>query len=802
MAVIKKKKIKFPLNKTQILHDYKIAELSREISYMSRREVLTGKAKFGILGDGKELPQIVLAHFFKDGDFRSGYYRDQTLMLALDNVTVSELFAQLYADPDPANEPHSAGRQMNAHFATHSLDENGEWNDLLKIKNTSSDVSCTSGQMARAVGLALASKKYREIEALHAENKFSDKGNEVVYVTIGDASTSEGPFWESVNAIGVMGVPMVISVWDDGYGISVPIEYQTTKSSISSVLAGFQIEKGTNGIEIIIAKAWDYEGLYAAYAKAEKIAREKHIPCLVHVQEVTQPQGHSTSGSHERYKSKDRLQWEKDTDCILSLRKWIIANKIATEATLDEIRDGAIKEAKDGKNKAWKDFSNVIKAEINEVKQLYANIANEINDSGIESIQKELASLLDPLRRDLMENVQKALVQLYAHNAHPSTKALSDWNTRFIQKGINTYKSNLYSESSKAAINIESVAPSYSDDSPLINGSQVLNAAFDNILERDPRVVAFGEDVGQIGDVNQGFAGMQEKYGVDRVFDTGIREHTIMGQAIGMAMRGLRPIAEIQYLDYFIWGLQPISDDLATIRWRSGGRQQAPCIIRTRGHRLEGIWHSGSPMGMLINSVRGVYLLVPRNMTQAAGFYNTMLASDDPAIIVECLNGYRLKERLPDNIGEFRVPIGIPEVIREGSDVTVVTYGSVIREAMKAAKQLEQIGVSVEIIDVQTLLPFDVKHQIVESIKKTNRVVFLDEDVPGGGTAYMMQKVLEEQGAYYYLDSKPKCIAALENRPAYGSDGDYFCKPVVADIFKGIYEMMNEFDPQTYPDFF
>ena len=802
MSTVKKKNTQYKLSKDQVLKDYKIAVLSREISYISRREVLTGKAKFGILGDGKELPQVVLSHFFQEGDFRAGYYRDQTLMLALDNVTPPQLYAQLYADPDLTKEPHSAGRQMNAHFSTHSLDENGEWNDLLKIKNSSPDVSCTSGQMARAVGLALASKKYKAVKQLHKKNSFSNKGNEVTFVTIGDASTSEGPFWEAVNAVGVMQVPMVISVWDDGYGISVPIDYQTTKASISEVLKGFQKEDETNGIDIYRVKGHDYEALYETYQKAIKRTRTTHIPCLIHVQELTQPQGHSTSGSHERYKSKERLNWEDEVDCIASLRTWILENELASVEELEAIKEAAIKEAKAAKKQAWKEFTDPIKAEIHTVNQLYTQIIAQIPDSGLEVVQKELGNLINPLRRDLMENVQAALVKLFAHHTHPTVQALLNWNKTATQKGLDSYSSHLYSESAKAAMNIEAVPATYSDDSPKINGSQVLNACFDAILERDPRVFAFGEDVGKIGDVNQGFAGLQEKYGEERVFDTGIREHTIMGQAIGMALRGLRPIAEIQYLDYFIWGLQPVSDDLATIRWRSAGRQKAPCIIRTRGHRLEGIWHSGSPLGMLLHSVRGICLLVPRNMTQAAGFYNTMLASDDPAIIIECLNGYRIKEVLPDNIADFKVPVGIPEVIREGNDVTVVTYGSVCREALKAAQQLAQVGISVEIVDVQSLLPFDRHHAILESIKKTNRVVFLDEDIPGGATAYMMQKVLEEQGAYYYLDSLPKCITALPNRPAYGSDGDYFCKPVAADIFKGIYELMHEFDPQNFPDFY
>ncbi|QQS28640.1 MAG: transketolase [Sphingobacteriales bacterium] len=785
----------------EVLDDYRLGRLSREASILGRKEVLSGKAKFGILGDGKELPQIAMSKVFEKGDFRSGYYRDQTLMMALGNVTVPQLFAQLYAHPDLEEEPHSAGRQMNAHFATRSLNEQGEWNDLMQIKNTSADISSTAGQMPRAVGLALASKKYREIDTLQEFNKFSDNGNEVVFVTIGDASTSEGIFWEAMNAAGVMKIPMIVSVWDDGYGISVPIEFQTTKGSISELMSGFKTDEKASGFEIYTVFAWDYPSLIKTYQTAVANARKTHTPVLIHVKEVTQPQGHSTSGSHERYKSKERLQWEIDKDCLLGFRNWILDTGLADVQTLDIIDDDAKAEAKEAQRTAWKQFNLPIQNDLKHTLEIFDRLLKVVDQPEILTNAKlALQSELNPTRREVAHHIRKTLAELRFE--HPQNiKELRDWNNSFQKNNLQLYTTYLHSHSKLNALLVEEIPPVYSPSSKMVNGFEVLNGCFDAIFDRDPRVLAFGEDLGQIGDVNQGFAGLQSKYGIERVFDTGIREATIIGQGIGLAMRGLRPIAEIQYLDYFIYGLQPIADDLATLHYRTYGGQKAPMIIRTRGHRLEGIWHTGSPIGMILNSVRGVYLLTPRNMVQAAGFYNTMMQSDEPAIIIECLNGYRLKEMMPDNLSTFTVPLGVPDVLKEGKDITLITYGSSCRIALEAANRLEQAGISLEVIDAQTLLPFDIHHKTVSSLKKTNRLIVLDEDVPGGASAYIMQQILETQGGYYYLDSAPVTLTAKANRGAYGSDGDYFCKPNAEDVFETAYAIMNEADPSSYPMF-
>lgn len=785
----------------EVLNDFRICCISREASLLARKEVLTGKAKFGIIGDGKEVPQVAMARAFKKGDFRSGYYRDQTLMFALELATVEEFFAQLYADTE--NDPFSSGRQMNSHYATRLVDEDGNWIDHTENYNISADISSTGGQMARALGLALASKKYREIQTLADANpKLTRNGDEVCFCTIGDASTSEGVFWETMNAAGVLQVPLAVSVWDDGYGISVPIDYQTIKKSISKALSGFERTETEEGFDIYTAKAWDYPTLCNLYETGVQKVRETHTPALFHILEVTQPQGHSTSGSHERYKSKDRLQWEEDRDCIRIMRQWIIDSGIAPAEEVDKIAEEAKKFVRQAKTKAWKAFNDPVKKAIRELNALYDDLLKVEEVAALAAeLKKELNGLLTPLFHEVVKNGRKAMIEL-AGLQGKEVDELRAWVKENQQLGNDRYHTNLYSSTGASALNVPVVPAKYSDDSRLINGYQVLNACFDKALERYPNLLAFGEDVGQIGDVNQGFAGLQKKYGEQRVFDTGIREWTIMGQAIGMAMRGLRPIAEIQYLDYLIYGLEPLSDDLATLRYRTNGLQHAPAIIRTRGHRLEGIWHAGSPIGMLLGALRGIYLLVPRDMTQAAGFYNTMLQSDDPALIIECLNGYRLKERLPDNVGEFTVPLGLPEILEEGSDVTLVTYGSCVRIAQEALPLLEARGISVELIDVQTLLPFDLEGVILSSLKKTNRIVFLDEDVPGGGTAYMLQKVLEEQGGYRYLDSPPLTISAHAHRPPYGSDGDYFSKPNAEDVCMRIYDLMREADPVNFPPVF
>ncbi len=796
------KNISFDEFKESVLTDYRLVNESREASLMGRREVLTGKAKFGIFGDGKEVAQIAWAKAFKNGDFRSGYYRDQTFMFAIGQLTIQQFFASLYADTNLENEPAAGGRQMNGHFATRSLNEDGSWKNLLEQKNSSADISPTAGQMPRLLGLAQASKVYRKNEGLKDNQLFSKEGNEVAWGTIGNASTSEGLFWETFNAAGVLQVPMVISVWDDDYGISVPAKYQTTKENISEILKGFQKENGTNGYEILRVKGWDYPALVETFEKASTIARDKHVPVLIHVQEMTQPQGHSTSGSHERYKTKERLQWEADFDCIKKMREWVLESAIATEAELDEIENDAKKVARESKSAAWKDFIAPIKGEISEVTALIDELASQsANGTFINKVKEEISTAMDPLHKDAVSAARKALRYVRGESLDARAKLIA-WLEKAEAINTDRYSNHLYSESDKSAINIEEVLPVYGNEEQEVDARIILRDNFDHLLATRPEVLVFGEDSGNIGDVNQGLEGLQEKHGELRVSDTGIREATILGQGIGMAMRGLRPIAEIQYLDYLLYALQIMSDDLATVQYRTKGGQKAPVIVRTRGHRLEGIWHSGSPMGAIINALRGINILVPRNMTKAAGFYNTMLESDEPALIVECLNGYRLKEKLPTNLGEFKTPLGIPEVINEGSDITIITYGSTCRIATEAANQLAQVEINVEVIDIQTLLPFDVNHQIVESLKKTNRVIFLDEDVPGGASAFMMQKVLEEQGGYQYLDSKPRTLTAKAHRPAYGTDGDYFSKPSVDDVFETAYEIMHEFDPAKYPSLY
>lgn len=758
-----------------------------------------GKAKFGIFGDGKELAQIAMAKVFQNGDFRSGYYRDQTFMFAIEGLTIQQYFAQLYAHTSIEAEPASGGRLMNGHFASRLLDDSGNWKTQTEMKNSSADISPTAGQMPRLVGLAYASKLYRENKELYGLTDFSINGNEVAFGTIGNASTSEGHFYESINAAGVLQIPMVMSVWDDDYGISVPKEFHTTGGSISEFLAGMQRTKTKLGYEIIKAKGWDYLGLVDAFERGTKIAREEHVPVLIHVEEMTQPQGHSTSGSHERYKPKERLEWEKEYDCLTQFRKFILENEISTEEDLVSIETEAKATAKTARQEAWNGFINDIKKDQDKAVEILEALGNESAHGGtILQIVSELKSTLNSIRLDTFKVVKKVL-RITRSEETSARASLVAWLENAHKENFARYNSHVMSQSSDASIEVSEIKAEYSESSPLVDGREVLQACFDAAMSRDPRVFAIGEDVGKIGDVNQAFAGLQDKYGNLRVTDTGIRETTIIGQGIGAALRGLRPITEIQYLDYLLYALQTLSDDLATLQYRTAGGQKAPLIIRTRGHRLEGVWHSGSPIGMILNSLRGINVLVPRDMTQAAGFYNTMLKSDDPALIIECLNGYRLKERIPDNISEFTVPLGQPEVLREGDDVTIITYGSMCRVILQAAQELEEVGISVEVIDVQTLLPFDVDHRIVESLKKTNRVVFADEDVPGGASAYMMQKVLEEQSGYFHLDSQPVTIAAKEHRPAYASDGDYFSKPNTETVFDKVYELMNEVNPAKFP---
>lgn len=781
----------------EVLNDFKVCCLSREASLLGRKEVLSGKAKFGIFGDGKEVPQVALARAFRHGDFRSGYYRDQTFMMAMGLCSIEDFFAQLYADPE--NDPFSAGRQMNAHFATPLMDKDGKWLAHKDLYNVTSDISPTAGQLPRALGVALASKTYRQCPSLH-ETGFSNYGNEISVVTIGDASTSEGPFWECVNAAAVMQVPLAVCVWDDGYGISVPKKYQTAMESISQALAGMETQSDEDtGISIYHGHGWNYAELVSLFQDGFDKMRETHRPALFHIQEITQPQGHSTSGSHERYKDKDRLTWEAENDCIKRMAEWLVEAKLATVEQLDAIREEAKVEVKEGAKRALEAFNAPIKAQRTEcVALLEALAAESAHSEAILTLAKELSSAHELARRDNIKAVRNAL-RICRNEQSPAKTNIQNWLEGAMETGRAFYNTHLYSQTPNAAINVAEVAPVFSESSAQVPGYQVMNTFFDKILETHPEVVAFGEDVGNIGDVNQGFMNMQKKYGVERVFDTGIREWSIMGQGLGMSMRGLRPIAEIQYLDYLLYGLTPLADDVATLRYRCAGQQAAPLIVRTRGHRLEGVWHTGSPMGMIVSSLRGMYVCVPRDMVQAAGMYNTLLKGDDPGLVIECLNGYRLRETMPDNIGEYTVPLGKPEVLQQGSDVTLVTYGSCVRVAQEAMVQLAECGISVELIDVQTLLPFDINGMIADSLSKTNRLVVLDEDVPGGASAYILQQILEKQEGYFHLDSAPVTIAAAEHRSPYGSEGDYFAKPSAEDIFEKIYAMMSEVDGTRFP---
>lgn len=791
-----KKEITFEDFKTEVLNDYKIARISRECSLLGRKEVLTGKAKFGIFGDGKEVPQLAMAKAFQSGDFRSGYYRDQTFMMAIGQMTIQQFFAGLYGHTDLDFDPMSAGRQMGGHFATHSLDENGNWKDLTKQKNSSADISPTAGQMPRLLGLAQASKFFRNVKGLENLTQFSKQGNEVAWGTIGNASTSEGLFFETINAAGVLQVPMVMSVWDDEYGISVHAKYQTTKENISEILKGFQRDEENDGYEILRVKGWDYPSLVSTYEKASEIAREQHVPVLIHVQELTQPQGHSTSGSHERYKNAERLAWEAEFDCVAQMRNWLIENNLATAEELDEIDEASKKEVLEGKKVAWNNFTNPIKEERSELVNLLNSIAaSSDNKVFIEKYANDLASIKEPIRKDIITTARKVLRLVINENGK---ETLANWIKNYTEKIQPKFSSHLFSQSQNNISSITEVKPNYNETREEVDARLILRDNFDAIFSKYPEALIFGEDSGNIGDVNQGLEGMQEKYGELRVADAGIREATILGQGIGMAMRGLRPIAEIQYLDYLLYAIQIMSDDLATLQYRTCGRQKAPLIIRTRGHRLEGIWHSGSPMGMIINAIRGIHVLVPRNMTKAAGFYNTLLETDEPALVVECLNGYRLKEKMPTNLGEFKTPIGVVETIKTGSDITVVSYGSTLRIVEQAAKELLEIGIDVEIIDAQSLLPFDINHDCVKSIAKTNRLLVVDEDVPGGASAYILQQIIDEQNAYQYLDSKPQTLASKAHRPAYGTDGDYFSKPSVEDVFEKIYAIMHEAKPNRF----
>ena len=772
----------------EVLKDFQIAVESREASLLARREVLTGKAKFGIFGDGKEIAQIAMAKFFRPGDFRAGYYRDQTFMFAAGLATIEQFFAQLYADPDLKNDPFSAGRQMNSHFATPFVDEAGNWLKLAELKNVSSDIAPTAGQMPRALGLAFASKIFRNIKDVQAFESLSNNGEEICFCTIGDASTSEGHFWETINAAGVLQVPLAVFVWDDGYGISVPKKYQTTKGSISTALSGMQKTTTSNGINIYKVKGWDYAGMCEVFEGALEEMRETHVPAIFHVEEITQPQGHSTSGSQERYKPGERLAWEKEWDGIKKLREWLLANGLASEDELSELERAAKAFARDSRARAWEKYLDPIKTQVQTLADLVqkVKVENKSINEKIVQLAHELAHSREPMRRDVMRTLSQ-MVQLA-----PQVQPLKAYYIQLKKENQQLFNTHLYNEGIKSALKVPEVTPNIPADAPLLNGYEVLNKYFDLLLANDDRVFVFGEDVGFIGDVNQGLSGMQQKYGDNRVFDTGIRELTIIGQGIGMALRGLRPIAEIQYLDYLLYGLQPLSDDVATTHFRTKAQQSCPLIVRSRGHRLEGIWHSGSPMGMIINSLRGMYVCVPRNMVQAIGMYNTLLKSNDPALMIECLNGYRLKEKLPANLLEYTVPLGKPEVIKSGTDITIVSYGSVLRVIQEAVIMLESKGVSCEIIDVQTLLPFDINHTIVKSLKNTNRIVFVDEDVPGGATAFMMNKVMEEQGGYKWLDIAPRTVTGQEHRPSYGSDGDYFSKPNVENILEVILDMMAE----------
>ncbi len=790
-------------NKEEVLKDYALANESRQASLLGRREVLGGRANFGLFGDGKEIPQIVKAKFFQDGDWRSGYYRDQTFMMALGLSSLDIFFAQLYGDTDLTRNPDNGGRLMNSHFATRSLNEAGEWKDLTKQKNSSGDISPTAGQMPRLLGLALASKVFRNSPEMWEEaKKFTRKGNEVAFGMIGDASTSEGHFFETINAAGVLQVPIALSIWDDGYGISVPKKYQTTKENISELLKGFVADDKHPGIRLYSANGWDYTALYEMYEEGIAVCRKEHVPVVFHVTELTQPQGHSTSGSHERYKSAERLAWEKDHDCIPRMRKWIIDSKIATADELDIIEKESVKLAKSARDRGYKAFLTPFKNErdylISVVKATHCPCKKQAR---IDKIVADLEAISEPIRKDIISSAKKIMrdVCTTCSMKKPMKSDLDVWMTEQRKLNHARYSSHLYSESEHSALKVEGIPPVFIDSSPVVTGREILNVNYDILFKNNPLALIFGEDVGKIGGVNQTLEGMQVKYGETRVSDTGIREATIIGQGLGMALRGLRPIAEIQYFDYLLYGLQVMSDDLATTQYRTVGGQKAPLIISTRGHRLVGIWHSGSPLSMVINSIRGIYVMVPRNMTQAAGFYNTMMASDDTGLVIEPLNGYRLKEKMPENIGNYRIPLGVPEVLREGSDITIVTYGSCVKIAQEAMPQITDFGISVELIDVQTLLPFDINHEILKSLKKTNKILFFDEDGSGGATAFMMQKVIEGQGGYRYLDAEPRTLTANDHRPAYTNDGDYFSNPNAEDVFEMVYEMMHEYNPNKYP---
>jgi pyruvate/2-oxoglutarate/acetoin dehydrogenase E1 component/TPP-dependent pyruvate/acetoin dehydrogenase alpha subunit len=789
--LLAEEKLSFDRFREEVLNDYRLACESREASLLGRKEVLTGKAKFGIFGDGKEVAQIALSKFFQPGDFLSGYYRDQTIAFATGQASLEEFFSQLYADPNTANEPHSGGRQMNSHFATPVVDAEGNWLDLANRKNIAAGLAPTAGQMPRALGMALASRLFRHSEALHEMTHLSNQGNEICFCTIGDASTSEGHFWETLNAAGVLQVPLAVFVWDDGYGISVPRKLQTIKGSISEAMKGMQRKEGTNGFDLYKVKAWDYAGMCEVFEAAIRKMRETHIPALFHVEEVTQPQGHSTSGSHERYKSPERLAWEREWDGNKKFREWILENTLASDEELEDIEVRAKEFVRDSKQLAWEKYMAPIKTLVSQSVDLLEGLISSGADAHGElaAIKSELAGNREPHRKEIIQALHHAL-----EVAGDSLQAndMRDFYNNLRTEGYKTYGSYLYDESPKSPLKVEGTVLQYEPDSPVMNGYEILNHYFDELFTHNHQVLAFGEDVGKIGDVNQGFAGLQNKYGEHRIFDTAIRELTIIGQGIGLAIRGLRPIAEIQYIDYMLYGLQQLSDNAATLYWRTRGRQACPMIVRTRGHRLEGIWHSGSPMGMMLHSMRGLHICVPRNMVQAAGMYNTLLQGNDPAVVVECLNGYRLKEKLPANLLEYRVPLGVPEVIQEGADVTIVSYGSVLRIIKEAADKLEKSGISCEIIDVQTLLPFDIHHTIVESLKKTNRIVFVDEDVPGGASGYMFTEVMEKQGGFRWLDVGPRTITGKAHRPSYGSDGDYFSKPNVEEIMDVIKEMMAE----------
>ena len=793
------KKIK--ISKKEILEDYYLINESRQLSLLGRKEVFMGRAKFGVFGDGKELAQIAMSKVFENGDIRSGYYRDQTFMMAIDQLTSNQFFSQLYSHTDVTKDPHSAGRQMNCHFATRMLNDSGDWKTLTDIKNSTSDISCVAGQMPRLIGLAYASKLYRNNSNLSNNQNFSINGNEVAFGTIGDAGTSEGHFWEAMNAAGVLQIPLVMSIWDDGYGISVPSEYHTTRNDLSKALSGFQrSNKHEKGFELFQVKGWDYVGLIKTYRKAILYARNEHVPCIIHVKDVTQPQGHTTSGSHERYKSKERLKWEDDFCCIKKMKEWIIKNKIADLNELNDIEISASSRSKKSRNSAWKSYRKDIDEDLQDANAIITRVAQNSpkNKKEIISVRNDLNNIIQPLKSDIQKSL-KYVQRIIRSENNIAKNYLINLISEKSKKYFDEYSSHLYSQSKYSALNIEEVAPIYSNTSNIVDGREVINKYFDGIFKNNPLVFAVGEDVGLIGGVNQGFAGIQKKYGKLRITDTGIREASIIGQGIGAAMRGLRPIVEIQYLDYVYWAIQTLSDDLSTLQYRTKGGQKAPLIIRTRGHRLEGIWHSGSPMGTLINSLRGIYILTPRNFVEASGMYNTLLDSDEPGLMIEPLNSYRLKENLPTNLDKIRVEFGVPHILKKGNDITIVTYGSMCKIVMETSDQLEKVGISCEIIDVRTLLPFDKNKTIVESVKKTNRILFADEDVSGGASAFMMQNVLEKQNGYYYLDSKPLSITSMDHRPAYSTDGDYFSKPNCETIFEKIYKVFNELDSRSYP---